>query len=229
MKRLLVALLGVTVLTFGVAFTAYAGAPSEAKVLVDQAQLTLRDFQAAPEMSWFREALADAKGVLVVPSLVKAGLVFGGSGGKGVYFIRDGNTGLCKGPAFYNLGSITFGLQIGIEQAEIVILAMSDEAVRAMLSPQFKLGADASIAAGPVGIGAAGHAGLPGSAFIVFSRAKGAFVGLTVEGAVVTVDKDYNAIYYGKAVDTNDILIAGKSGPSGGLCAMIERPAIKKR
>ena len=84
--------------------------------------------------------------------------ILGGSGGSGVYFSTDPKTGECRGPAFYGMGSVTYGLQIGAEKAEVVILAMTDEAVNAMLSPQFKLGADASIAAGPVGAGTAGEA-----------------------------------------------------------------------
>jgi SH3 domain-containing YSC84-like protein 1 len=225
MKVLLSALFGVTMLAAGLSSPAYASGPTEQQVLVDQAQLTLRDFQKAPEMAWFREELPKAKGVLIVPSLVKAGLIFGGSGGSGVYFSVDQKTGECRGPAFYGMGSVTYGLQIGAEKAEVVILAMTNEAVNAMLSPQFKLGADASIAAGPVGVGAAGETSpVPAAAFIAFVRAKGVFAGLTVEGGVVAAKREYNAKYYGKAVSPADILISGAVPSKGGrICAMIVR------
>lgn len=229
MKRLLVVLLGIAALTIGLSIQAYAAEPNEQQVLVDQAQITLRDFQKAPDMAWFRDTLPKAKGVLIVPDLYKAGLLFGGSGGSGVYFAIDQKTGECRGPAFYGMGSVTFGLQIGAEKAELVILAMTNEAVNAMLSPQFKLGADASVAAGPVGIGAAGQASpLPAAAFIVFSRAQGAFVGLTIEGAIVASKGESNAAYYGSPVNATDILVTGVSETMSGrkICAMIGRPSM---
>lgn len=199
--------------------------PTDEQVLVDEAQITFRDFQAAPEMEYFREALKEAKGVLIIPNLYKGGLIFGGSGGQGVYLSRDAETGAWMGPAFYNLGSITFGLQIGGQVAEVVILAMTDEAVKAMISPQFRLGGDASIAAGPVGIGVAGSGSLPPAAFVSFARAKGAYAGLTLEGAVVTVDESSNALYYGKSVAPEDILMAGKveSPMAAGLREEVEK------
>src|SRR5512141_1762113 len=141
MKRLLAVILGIAALTVGLSLRAYAAEPNEQQILVDQAQITLRDFQKAPDMAWFRDTLPKAKGVLIVPGLVKAGLLFGGSGGSGVYFAIDQKTGECRGPAFYGMGSVTFGLQAGAEKAQLVILAMTPEAVNAMLSPQFKLGA----------------------------------------------------------------------------------------
>jgi SH3 domain-containing YSC84-like protein 1 len=227
MKKIISALLGMVLLGTVIPYRALgAVAQSEPQALVEKAQITLREFSKDPQMDWFRNALKDAKGVLVVPGLIKGGLIFGGSGGKGVFFIKEKN-GLCKGPAFYNMGSLTFGLQIGGEKAQLVILAMSDSAIKAMLSPQFKMGGDASVAAGPVGVGSAGQV-TPTAAFVAFSKNKGLFGGLTVEGAVVTINKDYNMVYYGKNLDTTDILILGKTGTSGGLCAMVERPHMVK-
>jgi lipid-binding SYLF domain-containing protein len=229
MKKLLTVILVIAALTVGLSLRAYAAEPNDQQVLVDQAQIVLSEFQKAPEMGWFRDTLPKAKGVLIVPSLVKAGLIFGGSGGSGVYFAIDQTTGECRGPAFYGMGSVTFGLQIGAEKAEVVILAMTDEAVKSMLSPQFKLGADASVAAGPVGIGAAGQASpLPAAAFLAFSRAKGAFAGLTIEGAIVASKGEYNAAYYGSPVTATDILVTGVSETMGGrkICAMIGKPGM---
>lgn len=230
MKRVLTLILGIAALTIGVSLQAYAAEPNEQQVLVEQAQITIRDFQKAPEMEWFRDALPKAKGVLIVPSLVKAGLIFGGSGGSGVYFSLDKKTGECRGPAFYGMGSFTFGLQAGAEKAQLVILAMTDEAVNSMLSPQFNIGADASVAAGPVGVGTGGQASpLPAAAFIVFSRAQGVFGGLTVEGAIVASKGESNALYYGRPVTATDILVKGVASTSGGrnICAMIGKPSMK--
>ncbi len=229
MKRLLMVFLGIAVFTVGTSLQAFAAEPNEQQVLVDQAQLVLKDFQRAPEMGWFRDALPKAKGVLIVPSLVKAGLIFGGSGGSGVYFAMDKKTGECRGPAFYGMGSFTFGLQAGAEKAQLVILAMTDQAVNAMLSPQFNIGADASIAAGPVGVGTGGQASpLPAAAFILFSRTQGVYGGLTVEGAIVASKGESNAAYYGMPVSSTDILVKGVPETARGkkICAMIERPSM---
>jgi len=193
----------------GLALHAVAADITDQQILAERAQLTLSEFRKAPEMGWFRKALKDAKGVLIVPNLVKGGLLLGGSGGKGVYLARDERTGVWKGPVFYNLGSVTFGLQIGVEASQVIILAMTDDAVNAMLSPQFKLGADASVAAGPIGEGASGNVSLPIAAFISFARSKGGYAGLTLEGAVVKPDDEANTAYYGKYVTPEDILLAG--------------------
>ncbi len=227
MKKLLIAaVLSMTALGPGMAFKAYAITPSKANILVDQARLTLNDFRKTPNMRWFHKAMRDSKGVLVVPDLVKAGLILGGSGGAGVFFMKDKASGLCKGPAFYNMGSFTFGLQAGFEKASVVIFAMDDAAVNAMLSPQFKLGADASAALGMTGRGAAAQASLPAASFIVFSRNRGVYGGLTLEGTVVTINKDYNRTYYGKNLSPAEILIAGEKGSAGGLCTAFERAGL---
>lgn len=206
-------LLGLTfLLVAGIARPALAEGPTDEQVLVDQAQLTFQDFKAAPEMGWFRDALINAKGMMIVPNLVKGGLLVGGSGGKGVFLARDATTGAWRGPAFYNMGSVTVGLQIGAEAMEVVILAMSDDAVKAMMSRQFKLGADLSVAAGPVGIGSSGGTSMPTEPFVSFARAKGLFAGLNIEGAVVTVDRDANHAYYGNDATPEGLLMGGEAG-----------------
>ncbi len=228
MKKLaiLTAFLSVAVLGLNMPLNAYAFTPSEAQILVDQAKLTLNDFQKDPNMSWFHKAMRDSKGVLVVPDLVKAGFMLGGSGGTGVFFTKDPSSGLCKGPVFYNMGSFTVGLQAGFEKAAVVIFAMDDAAVNAMLSPQFKMGADASAALGMIGKGAAGQASLPAASFIVFSKNKGVYGGLTIEGTVVTINKDYNRTYYGENLSPADILVAGETGNAGGLCPAFEKAGL---
>ncbi len=206
---------------------AIAAEPTDQRVLVEQAQITFREFQAAPEMGWFRSALKDAKGVLIVPNMYKGGLIFGGSGGKGVYLTKDKLTGNWRGPAFYNMGSFTFGLQAGAEAAQVIILAMTDNAVKAMLSPQFKLGGDLTVAVGPVGAGASGNASYPPAAFVSFARAKGLFAGLTVEGAIVKSDGEANDAYYGRYVTPEGILISGEyiEPKASGLREEVEKAA----
>jgi lipid-binding SYLF domain-containing protein len=159
--------------------------------------------------SWVRENINRAKGVLIFPQTLKGGFIFGGSGGTGVLLVRNEKTGNWSEPAFYTIGSATFGLQIGGEAAEIVILAMTQKAVDSLFSSSFKLGGDTSIALGPVGAGAKANADIPSitSDFIAFAKSKGLYAGLNLEGAVVAVRDSLNRAYYGKDVRPADIIV----------------------
>lgn len=185
-----------------VAGRAWADDAADARQVVDRARTTFQNFVADPNMTWFRGHVKDAHAVLIVPRLLKAGFIFGGSGGTGALLAKDAS-GRWSNPAFYTVGSVTWGLQIGGEVAEVVMLVMTKRGVDAFLSTKFKLGADASVAAGPVGAG-----GQVATADIIqYSRAKGVYGGLTLEGAVVGIRDSLNKGYYGKAVEPSDILI----------------------
>lgn len=176
---------------------------TDAETLVTEAQATFRDFINDPDLTWFRDNVGRAKGILIVPQLVKAGFILGGSGGSGVLLTEMGDGRTWSYPAFYTMGSLTGGLQIGAEVAEVVMLVMTSKGLDAFLSTKVQLGADASVAAGPVGAGAQAAT----ADVLQFSRAKGLFGGLTVEGAVVGVRDSLNKAYYGRAVRPVDILI----------------------
>ena len=111
--------------------------------------LRLLDSYRPSSLILFRDNLPDAKAVMVVPVLIKGGFIIGGSGGHGVVLWRDGASGRWSYPSFNFMGSITFGLQIGGEAAEVVLMIRSDKGRRALLSREFKLGGDVSVAAGP--------------------------------------------------------------------------------
>ena len=100
---------------------------ADARDLVDKAKRTIENFKADPDMGWFRDNLPDAQAVMVVPVLIKAGFIFGGSGGHGVVLWRDAASGRWSYPSFTFMGSITFGLQIGGEAAEVVLMIRSDK------------------------------------------------------------------------------------------------------
>ncbi len=176
---------------------------AEARELVDKAKQTIEDFKADPDMTWFRDNMPDAKAVMVVPVLLKAGFIFGGSGGHGALLWRDEASGQWSYPAFYFMAAGTFGLQIGVEAAEVVLMIRSERGKRALLSTEFKLGGDVSVAAGPTGAGAQ----VATTDVLAFARTKGLFAGLTVEGAVIEPRAKWNAAYYGKAVTPEDILV----------------------
>lgn len=175
----------------------------EASAMVERATATVRNFRADPNMRWFRQNLPRARGVMVVPELVKGGFIFGGSGGSGVLLGRTGSG--FSAPAFYNMASVTFGLQIGAEVAEVVLLVMTQRGMDAMYSTEFKLGADVSIAAGPVGAGAQAAT----ADVVAFSRAKGVFGGLTLEGAGLSPRDEWNSAYYGEPLRPLEIIVRG--------------------
>ena len=175
------------------------------QILVDQALVTLNNFVAAADMEWFTKHLKEAKGVFIVPQLLKAGFIFGGSGGRGVVLLRDEKTGRWGEPAFYSIGSVCFGLQIGGESSEVVMQIRTQGGVESLYGSSFKLGGDTSIALGPVGAGAAGK-GVTAD-LVSFSRAQGAFAGLALDGSVIKVNDDFNKDYYGKEVRPTDILV----------------------
>lgn len=179
-------------------------AQSEQQQLVDKADASLENFLRDPDMSWIQQNLGRAKGVLIAPEVVKAGFIFGGSGGRGVLVIRDPKTGKWAGPAFYGLATVSAGFQAGVAVSESVTLVMTDKGMNALLTPSFKIGGDASVAAGPVGSGAKSDIVAD---LITFSRSKGVYGGLNLDGTVVNTSDDWNQAYYGKPVQSPDILV----------------------
>jgi lipid-binding SYLF domain-containing protein len=171
--------------------------------LVAEAQKTFADFVADPDMTWFRTHVKDAKAVLIVPRLMKAGFVFGASGGNGALLARDEKTNSWSYPSFHTMGSASFGLQAGVQAAEVILMVMTQKGVDAMLSTKAQLGADASVAVGPIGAGAQAAT----VDILQFARTKGAFGGISAEGAVIAIRDGWNEEYYGKAVRPTDILV----------------------
>lgn len=176
---------------------------AEAQKVVDAAKQTFKNFEADPTMSWFREHMNEAQGLLIAPEVLKAGFIFGGSGGNGVLLARDKDTGEWSDPVFYTVGSVTFGLQIGAQASELVMMVMTQKGIDSLLTTSAKLGADVAVAAGPVGAGAAAAT----TDILSFSRTKGVYGGLNLEGSVVKVREGLNEAYYGKPVNPIDILI----------------------
>jgi lipid-binding SYLF domain-containing protein len=186
-----------------ISLQAFADEKSDAIELVDSAEATFQNFVSDPDMGWFRDNVADAKALVIVPQLFKAGFIFGASGGNGIVMAKDKASESWSNPAFYSVGSVTWGLQIGGEVAEVVMLVMTESGMHALLSTKLQLGADVSVAAGPVGAGAQAAT----VDILQFTRAKGIFGGLTLEGAVITPRDDLADAFYGRIVDPLDILV----------------------
>ncbi|MEA5114759.1 MAG: lipid-binding SYLF domain-containing protein [Geobacteraceae bacterium] len=197
------------ILLGGAISSSFADDRIEAQSIVDKAKGTLNDLMSDSNFSWLHTYIKDADAVLIFPQVLKGGFFIGGTGGSGVLMIRNKANKTWSEPAFYTLGSVTFGLQIGGEAAEVVMLAMNRKAVDTLLTSSVKLGADGSIAVGPIGGGAKGAVTLPAvtADFVSFSKAKGLYAGLNLEGAVLAVRDSLNESYYGKAVGPRDILI----------------------
>lgn len=183
---------------------------SDADRLVASAEVTLRHFMDDPEMAEFRSLAKRAKGIFVAPEVWEAGAGIGGSGGTGVLFTLDKTSGQWFGPAFYSLGSASLGLQFGVQRSEIVLLIMNQNGVNAMLASGLKLGAGASVAAGPVGTGTA----VATADIWSYSRAKGAYGGISLSGEILSVQREFNLAYYGRPMDSVDILVRNSGRPS---------------
>lgn len=182
---------------------AHADEAAEAQVVVDNANRTFSNFINDPDMAWFRNNLGRARGLLIVPKLGRGGFIIGGSGGRGLLLGRDSKTGRWSQPAFYTMGSASIGLQIGGDVSQVILVIMSNKGLDALLSTKAQLGADMSVAAGPVGTGTKAAT----ADVLSFARSKGAFAGLTVDGSIIDPDDARNSAYYGKAVSPLDILV----------------------
>jgi lipid-binding SYLF domain-containing protein len=181
-----------------------ASAQSEEQKLVNKADATLSNFLRDPDMTWLQQNIGRAKAVLIAPEIVKAGFIFGGSGGRAVLIAKEG--GKWHGPSFYTLATASVGFQAGVSVSENVTLVMTEKGMNSMLAANFKIGGDASVAAGPVGAGAKSDITAD---LIAFSRAKGVYGGLNLDGTLVNLSDDWNKAYYGKPVQPVDILVRG--------------------
>jgi lipid-binding SYLF domain-containing protein len=189
---------------------------------INGATKALDHFIADPNMTGFREQAKQAKGLLICGTIMKAGFIIGGSGGRCV-FVAKSDSGY-TGPAFYTMGTGGIGFQAGFEKSEIILLAMTQKAVDSLMTSSFKVGGGASVAAGPVGTGAAANA----SDFLSYSRSKGLYGGVDVNGSVINVTEDYNKVYYGKPVTPIDIIVKGEVHSKAPLMAKVEALYGKK-
>lgn len=202
MKKLSGIILGLFVAATLILPSAQASEKSETEILVDQATSIVDGFAIDPNLDWFRKKAKEAKALLIVPQNIKGAFLIGGSGGSGVLVAKDRN-GVWGYPAFYTLGAISIGLQVGAEASEVILMIMTDRGMESLLTSSFKLGADVTLAAGPVGGGATAKT----ADILSYSRSKGAFVGMSLDGAVVKTRDARNEAYYGKAVSPTDIIV----------------------
>lgn len=188
-----------------------AAAATDEEKLVTNAQFTVEDMVNNKEFGHLvKKFLRNAEGVLIVPNMLKGAFIFGGEGGGGVLLAR-GKDGTWSYPAFYTLGGVSVGFQIGGSSSQILLLLMTERGVKAMAEGnRIKLGADVGVAAGPVGAGAEAGLTLGSVDVIVYSLSKGAYIGISLEGSVVEPREDYNKNYYGAEVESGPIIAERK-------------------
>jgi len=203
---------------------------TDASQLVQKAAMTFQNFENAKEMSAFRDLMKKARGVFIAPQVLKGAFIIGASGGSGVLLARDNKSNKWYGPAFYTIGEASFGLQAGGSASEVVLLAMTDRGVTAFLGNSLKLGADVGLAVGPVGAGASAATANLSADIISFSRSKGLFGGVSVDGAVVATRDGLNEAYYGKKVNATDILVRHnvRNRQAAGLIQWVSKAAARK-
>ena len=190
------------------AFSAEAMAQQQ---LVDKAQLTLEAFATDPEtMESLKYMGKEARGLFIIPQFMRGAYILGGAGGSGVLIVRDEKTGQWGDPVFYNIGSASLGLQIGADVSEMVLLVRTKKGLEEFYTNDFKLGANAGMAVGPVGAGMSVQ-GIAAD-IISYARQKGAFVGMAVDGAFVSISNESNEAYYGKPVRPTDIIVKKEIG-----------------
>jgi len=185
--------------------------PMELEERLSSSVQVLTDVVTAPDAGLPKDLLKRSRGIIVFPSLIKAGLGIGGHYGKGVVLRRDTATGKWGPPAFIRLIGGSFGWQIGVQSTDLVLLIMNDVSLKSLFKDKITIGADASVAAGPVGRDASATTDVDLSAgMLSYSRAKGLFAGLAIKGSVIETDWDANEAYYGSDLSVIDIFFKGK-------------------
>ena len=200
---------------------AFAGSARQDSVARLQSSVeVLHAIMAAPDNGIPEEVLTSAKCIVVVPDLIKGGFIFGGKHGRGIASCRT--SGGWSGPAFVSVGGGSWGLQIGVEGVDLVMLVMNDQGFQHLLSSKFQLSGEGSVAAGPVGRHAsAGTDWKMNTQMLTYSRSKGVFAGITLEGAVVEQDNDSTRAIYGKNMRFRSIL-SGKVATPGTADAFMQ-------
>ena len=195
-------------------------------ILIDKAIGSLNAFTADPNMDWFRKHITDSYGIIIMPQLLKGGFIFGGSGGRAVLIARDQLSDGWSEPVFLTSIGVSWGLQIGGKTSEVIVLIRTLRGLEEFYTSSVNLGAEASIAAGPVGAtGEAATVPTLDADYLSFAKSKGAFAGLSLSGSTMRVNDNWNSEYYGREVRPIDIIVTRKvSNPKS-----VELAAAMKR
>jgi lipid-binding SYLF domain-containing protein len=209
MKRILMAA------AFSLLTLASARAQSDAQALVDRSTLALQEMMTQTISDEPHRALENARGVMICPQVFRAGFFIGGEGG-GCVLVARGADNTWSYPAFYGMGSGSFGFQFGIQDSQFVMMIMTDRGLRSVLDNQFKLGADVSVAVATLGGGVQGSTTASlGADIVAFSAARGLYGGISLAGSLMGARTDWNQAYYGHEFGPREIVI-GMQGSNPG-------------
>ena len=189
-----------------------AWAQTSQQVTVDGARKVLNDLRHDKAFGNAEKLIPRAKGVLIVPSLYKGGFFVGGEGGNGVFMVQ--RHGKWSAPAFYAIGAASFGLQIGLEKSEMIMLIMTEKGLEGVLHNNFKIGAQAGISVATLGSGVEGAiGGASPPDVVVWSSSTGLYGGLTVDGSIIKSEPDQTAKFYGRKVTSHEVLSGSVHSP----------------
>lgn len=178
---------------------------------VKEAITILDEIMAAADKAIPKSVMDKAEGIAVFPRLLKGGLGVGAQHGRGILSVRDKSTGAWSNPAFLTINGGSFGAQIGVQSIDLVLVIENQRGLEQLVKNQFKVGADAGVAAGPVGRDASAATDIQMRAQILsYSRSRGLFAGVTLNGTTINQDRDANERFYGQPLTTSQIVFDGK-------------------
>jgi lipid-binding SYLF domain-containing protein len=213
--------LAASAMLFAAAASPMAYAASDQQNLIDRARITIDDVHKDKAFGNAPDLLRKARAVLIIPRLYKGGFFVGGEGGDGVLLARTAHG--WSQPAFYAMGSASFGLQIGLEQSEVVLFIMSQKALDAVMRNEFKFGANAGLAVVTLGssVGAATTSAV-GADIVVWASSSGAYAGITLDGSIIKPSPEADRDYYGRNMTTREIIYDSRAMPgTSGLRAAL--------
>lgn len=186
-------------------YAAQADDMADLQGVVQGSEKVLSDLRHDKAFGNARQLLRTARGVMIVPQLLKGGFIVGGEGGQGVILARD-SSGWGQ-PAFYVIGSASFGLQIGAQASEMVLFFMTEKGLQGVLRDQFKIGAGAGITAVTLGSNVEGAiGGVSPPDIVVWSSSSGLYAGLTIDGSIIRAEPNKTSHFYGRSVSTREVL-----------------------
>jgi lipid-binding SYLF domain-containing protein len=180
---------------------------------VSESIRVLQEIMDAGDQSVPRSIMQKAEGIAIFPSLLKGGFIIGGQHGRGILSAKDPKTGAWSSPAFLTITGGSIGAQIGGQAVDLLLVVQNRRGLEQLVSNQFKIGADASVAAGPVGRDASAATDIQMRAQILtYSRTRGLFAGVTLNGSTIRQDRDANDRLYGMGYRTGQIVFEGLGG-----------------
>lgn len=209
LKKLVAITLGIFLSLTLFLTTLFAG---ELEKRVEHADAVVKEMMGIPEKAIPYNLFTQSQAIAIFPHTLKGGFIFGGTFGKGIICVRDADTGVWSPPAFFTVGGGSFGFQAGIEAIDLVLLIMTQRGVEGLLKSKVKLGGDIGVATGPVGRRfEAGTDVLLNAEILSYSRSKGLFAGVSIEGATIVEDKDANRAFYGEELMARAIVLEKKA------------------